>query len=178
MNRASERLGEKPDAQPLAVVRQRGPQVVNQRLRDHGVQVALGDRHHGDGPRYRDPVAMGRDYPDAVDERAAPLPQQRTRAELGRLAREQGFPWRPSTRWAKCWPSRSSTSGASFRRSATRASPPACPAAEPGPLPLSGLRVLDWAWVWSGSLVSEALATIGADVIKVEHGDRLDNSRL
>ena len=42
----------------------------------------------------------------------------------------------------------------------------------------SGLRVLDLSWVWSGPMVSVALADLGADVIKLENPDRLDNARL
>ena len=44
--------------------------------------------------------------------------------------------------------------------------------------PLQGIRVLDFSWVWSGPLVTSVLAEFGAEVIKVEHGQRLDNSRL
>ncbi len=44
--------------------------------------------------------------------------------------------------------------------------------------PLAGLRVLDFSWVWSGPLVTSILAEFGAEVIKIEHGQRLDNSRL
>ncbi len=44
--------------------------------------------------------------------------------------------------------------------------------------PLERFRVLDFSWVWSGPLVTSILAEFGAEVIKVEHGARLDNSRL
>lgn len=44
--------------------------------------------------------------------------------------------------------------------------------------PLAGLRVLDYGWVWSAPWVSGMLAEFGAEVIKVEHAGRLDNSRL
>ena len=44
--------------------------------------------------------------------------------------------------------------------------------------PLEHLRVLDFSWVWSGPMVTAILAEFGAQVIKVEHGERLDSSRL
>ena len=50
--------------------------------------------------------------------------------------------------------------------------------ASPHVRPLEGLRVLDFSWVWSGPLLTSMLAEFGAEVIKVEHGERLDSSRL
>lgn len=47
-----------------------------------------------------------------------------------------------------------------------------------GAWPLAGLRVLDLGWVWAAPQVGSILAQLGAEVIKVEHRARPDNSRL
>jgi crotonobetainyl-CoA:carnitine CoA-transferase CaiB-like acyl-CoA transferase len=50
--------------------------------------------------------------------------------------------------------------------------------AEPGPpLPLAGIRIVDFCWAIAGPLGTRLLADLGADVIKVESGHRLDPIR-
>ena len=41
-------------------------------------------------------------------------------------------------------------------------------------LPLSGLRVIEFCWVWSGPMVGQHLADLGAEVVKVEWYKRYD----
>ncbi len=41
-------------------------------------------------------------------------------------------------------------------------------------LPLTGLRVIELAWIWSGPMVGQLLADMGAEVIKVESASRFD----
>jgi len=43
--------------------------------------------------------------------------------------------------------------------------------------PLQGLRVADFSWAWAGSYITELLASLGAEVIKVESMQRIDTSR-
>jgi benzylsuccinate CoA-transferase BbsF subunit len=45
-------------------------------------------------------------------------------------------------------------------------------------LPLEGLRVADFTWIGAGSFTTKILADMGADVIKIESGQRVDNLRV
>ena len=46
-----------------------------------------------------------------------------------------------------------------------------------GDLPLSGYRVLDFCWMAAGPLITELLANLGADVVKVESATGIDQVR-
>lgn len=47
-----------------------------------------------------------------------------------------------------------------------------------GRLPLSGIRIADFGWVWAGTLLGSILGSYGAEVIKIESKRRLDGMRL
>ncbi|MGX7896624.1 CoA transferase [Tsuneonella sp. HG222] len=53
-------------------------------------------------------------------------------------------------------------------------------ATQPGPRtgPLSGVRVLDFAWALVGSITTKTLGDLGADVVKIESRNRPDLARL
>ena len=44
-------------------------------------------------------------------------------------------------------------------------------------LPLSGLRVANFGWVWAGPVVGQTLALLGAEVFKIESRSRIDLTR-
>lgn len=77
-----------------------------------------------------------------------------------------GAPWRIQTR------KQGSTS------SLARSAPPKFSKAFDASRPLTGLRVLDLSWVWSGPMVTSGLRDLGAEVLKVEFEGRPDPARL
>jgi len=146
---------------------------------------AMGSPTWATEQRYNDRRAMGRDYPQEVDDRLAPWLGSHTRDELLVLAAEFGFPagplrtpaevlsmpsmadrWRPAT-----------VDGTDARSPGEPFDVVSTSGAEPPP-PLDGLFVLDLSWVWSGPAVGTALADVGATVLKVESSTRPDNTRL
>jgi crotonobetainyl-CoA:carnitine CoA-transferase CaiB-like acyl-CoA transferase len=65
---------------------------------------------------------------------------------------------------------------ATFREGQTTAAPAVRTGTRPGPL--SGVRVLDFAWALVGSITTKTLGDLGADVVKIETRTRLDLARL
>jgi len=52
------------------------------------------------------------------------------------------------------------------------------PSSDGSRLPLEGLRVLNFGWVWAGPIVGQTLGFLGAEVYKVESRARIDLNRL
>jgi crotonobetainyl-CoA:carnitine CoA-transferase CaiB-like acyl-CoA transferase len=66
---------------------------------------------------------------------------------------------------------------ASFREGAGVASAPAIQTGE-RPGPLSGVKVLDFAWALVGSITTKTLGDLGAEIVKIESRTRPDLSRI
>ena len=45
------------------------------------------------------------------------------------------------------------------------------------PLPLHGIRVINFGWVWAGPVVGQTLGFLGAEVLKIESRARIDMTR-
>ena len=167
----------------------------------------MGDPAWASEPRYQDLRAMGRQYPDEVDALIKPWFARHSMAELEQLALENnlivapvrsvaevlatpqfnangflqdaaidghqlklpGLPFRITKERSETAPNEASSMLSAL---------PADLGSRPSDGPLAGLRVIDFGWVWSAPWVSTMLGELGADVIKVEHGKKLDNLRL
>jgi crotonobetainyl-CoA:carnitine CoA-transferase CaiB-like acyl-CoA transferase len=174
------------------------------RSRDEWARLvaAMGDPPWAAEPRYRDLRAMGTQYPEEVDALLVPWLAGRTRAELMAMGLEHSIPMAP----VRTLPEVLETPQLQARRAWETLSLPEGDALAPAlpfvtlgldgePLPpmpvapsrrapadaarpLAGLRVLDLGWVWSAPLLAGLLTEFGAEVVKVEHGGRLDVMRM
>ena len=166
---------------------------------------AMGSPDWAREPRYNRLRAMGQQYPDEVDALILPWLQARTKAQIATIAHEhqltiaplrhfdeilatpqlaeRGFlqPWSAGDKELQ-------GPGLPFHATAARGTGPDVagqllaavtpPRPRTAGKPLAGLRVLDFGWVWSAPQTGSILAQLGAEVIKVEHGKRLDNARM
>ena len=48
----------------------------------------------------------------------------------------------------------------------------------PRALPLEGIRVANFGWVWAGPVVGQTLGFLGAEVLKIESRARIDLTRM
>lgn len=170
--------------------------------------TAMGDPAWAAEPRYQNLRAMGQQYPDEVDALILPWLAERTKAEIADLASSFNLTISPVRTVAEVLATPQFEERGFFEEASVggrRVRVPGLPfgvaeerspdaadltptllaaaTARPGGrvdpgMPLAGLRVLDLGWVWSAPQVGGILAQFGADVIKVEHGQRLDNTRL
>ena len=169
---------------------------------------ALGNPAWSEDKRYQSLRRMGREYPEEVDALLIPQLAGMTKAEIAELANRHRLTISPVRNLGEVmatkqfemrgfWRSHAMAGrsvkvpGLPFiaRQERDEDAPRitadllgALPESAGSPVqacrPLAGLRVVDLGWVWSAPQVSGYLAQLGADVIKVEHGRRIDSMRL
>ena len=168
---------------------------------------AMGTPAWSQEPRYQKLRAMGQQYPEEVDALIMPWLAERTKAEIEEIAdrfrltiaplrdladviatpqlAERNFlrPWTAGGRTLagsglpfRIAPSRGTAQGPNLASTLLADAGGRRRADTSGPL--AGLRVLDLGWVWSAPQAGSILAQFGAEVVKVEHRARPDNSRL
>jgi crotonobetainyl-CoA:carnitine CoA-transferase CaiB-like acyl-CoA transferase len=166
---------------------------------------AMGSPAWAEETRYKKLRAMGQNYPEEVDALIAPWLLARTKAEIEEIADRfrltiaplrdlpdviatPQFAFRGFLREWTVGGRTLQAPGLPFRVADARGSEQGANHASQlladaggrrnGARPLAGLRVLDLGWVWAAPQVGSILAQLGAEVIKVEHRQRPDNSRL
>lgn len=107
--------------------------------------------------------------------RRAPRLGEQTRAVLASL-REQGKGAAAGGGGRIGGVGSTGASGATGARGSTEAigSTPTSGAPATGRLPLEGVRIANFGWVWAGPMVGQVLGFLGADVVKVESRARID----
>lgn len=168
---------------------------------------AMGTPDWSKEPRYQRLRAMGQEYPEEVDALVMPWLAERTKAEIEEIADRfrltiaplrdlaevldtPQFAHRDFLRKWSLGGREHAGVGLPYRVASARGDQQAdnqasdllsrvvAPRLASRDLPLAGMRVLDLGWVWSAPQVGSMLAQLGAEVIKVEHRKRPDNSRL
>ncbi|MCE0761888.1 CoA transferase [Pseudonocardia kujensis] len=162
-----------------------------------GLLSALGHPQWSTRPGFDDSRVVARLHADEADRHVMAWTGAHTRAEVFAAGREHGFPVAPVSSLGEALDEEQFAHREFFARDGRgrrRAGSPfqlygpssdAPPRTSDWPAagvdskqPLTGLRVLDLSWVWSGPMVTAALRDLGAEVIKVEHRDRADPARL